>query len=200
MIGGDGVHHDQEDVGGVRRDRPAPIAPLLDPIGRPGDRREGRHRAGEDRSAEEDDATEGRPRAAPGWGPAGPKAQGHEEPGQAVDLREGREQHGQQGQDAERSRDRPAAARGPERHDQASGQPGEQEDQQVGQRDQPDEMSAHAQQLVRVEEPLAHDERRDLEQAREHPAPRREAQQRDGAEPGRAVIRRPGLARAGTPG
>ena len=61
-------------------------------------------------------------------------------------------------------------------------------------------MTGHAQQLVRVEEPLVHDDRHDLEQARDRPAPRRQAQEREGAEPARAVIRRPGLARDRTPG
>ncbi len=189
MIGGDGVHHDQQDVGGVRRDRPPSLAPLLDPIGRPGERREDRQRTGEYRRAVKDDAPEGGPVPLQDGDQAGRYSQGHEEPGQAVDLREGHEEHGQQGEGAERSRDRPATARGPEDHDQTSDQPDEQEDQQVGQGDQPDEMTAHAQQVVRVEEPLAHDDRRDLEQARDRPAPRRQAQERDEAEPGRAVIR-----------
>ena len=61
LAGGDGVHHNQEDVGGVRRDRPPPLAPLLDPIGRLGERREGRKRTGEYRRTVKDGAPEGGP-------------------------------------------------------------------------------------------------------------------------------------------
>ena len=51
VIGGDGVHHDQEDVRGIGRDRPPQFAPLLDPVGHPGCGREGRQRQDEDRQS-----------------------------------------------------------------------------------------------------------------------------------------------------
>ncbi len=57
-----------------------------------------------------------------------------------------------------------------------SNTPSGEEDQEIGQRDQPDKMAAHPVEMIQVERSLAQYGDSDLEQARDQPAPGREEQ------------------------
>ena len=97
VIGGDGVHHDQEDARSIGRDRPPQLATLLDPVGRPRRGREGQKRQRENRRAVEGEATEGRMALLEYGYESGGQSQGDHEPGHSIDLGDSHEQHGQHG-------------------------------------------------------------------------------------------------------